>query len=717
MKIIAYSSLNSKSNNTFKANKIKHNPHLKEHQWDIRKKNATEVLTLSAFVITGINIALTIKHNQTKIFSKSKSILNKIKNKSEQALKNTTSEHLNQHCSDNLTKILNETLTENNKIEQLAAISTPKLEILTKLEDELVKKNKEINISSYKLDYDPMNPPVNILKDKKKYDYTISGPYTPPSTRSEMEELIIPEFTQKNKVDFQIPIKTKIQVQEAKTINFTPIQNRETNISESYAESVNWNNDKIARDILQNFYDGHGQTLDGVRFEIEPEKKLFKTSYKVKISGLGQYSPDKALLIGESTKRNDVNAAGNYGEGLKMSILKILKDSKVNEIKIGSENWNVTYQLQKSLLNNKKVLSYNLDKVEKTNGNYFEFETENSELVNSFRRAINYFYHSSNTDFKCPDFENSFFGIKKLDKNEKGSIYIAGQRFEFKNNWQGLDGMTLFFKEKPPKEVLDISRDRLSIMENDLPKLLEYYTFKSSNPDKIKALHSLQDLWDKEGVTKKIINGITNAINNNFIHVNFPDNYLSKGYSIVSFDLIQNLKSSGYKICDLNFSAIGMNDVSNFLKATRNHTPLEPTPDEIKKIGIIKKAIAQFPDLYKSGTFKTIELDPKIYIFEAGSANETKLTKNWEAEAIVDYKTNTTKGFWIDKKYLNKAPFADIISTTLHELTHKKGGDGDSAFSYALTDVLGYVINSTLTNDSTVNELRKLNLEWILINK
>lgn len=118
-----------------------------------------------------------------------------------------------------------------------------------------------------------------------------------------------------------------------------------TNITESYADSVQWNNDKIARDVLQNFYDGHGQTLDGVQLTFTPTAN---GRYKVRIKGDSTYTVDKAVYIGESTKRDNAKAAGNYGEGLKMSVLKLLKDGGASEVNIGSDNWKLTYNLQKA---------------------------------------------------------------------------------------------------------------------------------------------------------------------------------------------------------------------------------------------------------------------------------------------------------------------------------------------------------------------------------
>ena len=97
------------------------------------------------------------------------------------------------------------------------------------------------------------------------------------------------------------------------------MKNKETNISMNYADSIRWRPDKIARDLMQNFFDGHNQTLDGVRLSFEP---MENGRYKIRIEGNAKYTQEKAILLGESTKRNNAKAAGNFGEGLKVVVLK-----------------------------------------------------------------------------------------------------------------------------------------------------------------------------------------------------------------------------------------------------------------------------------------------------------------------------------------------------------------------------------------------------------
>lgn len=241
-------------------------------------------------------------------------------------------------------------------------------------------------IEGGKLPYDIEKPPVTGKGGNTVYADAVDLPASVKTTnRIGMKDLNIPEISSDGHFEFKLPSSSEMKISHMETKDFKPVKNHLTNITESYSDSVQWNNDKIARDILQNFYDGHGQTLDGVQLTFTP---VANGKYKVRIKGDSTYTVDKAVYIGESTKRDNAKAAGNYGEGLKMSVLKLLKDGGAEDVRIGSDNWKLTYNLQQGDLSDKRVLAYSLDKVDKFNGNYIEFETSDKELLETFRKVL-----------------------------------------------------------------------------------------------------------------------------------------------------------------------------------------------------------------------------------------------------------------------------------------------------------------------------------------
>lgn len=569
-----------------------------------------------------------------------------------------------------------------------------------------------------KLNYDIENPPITGKKDVVEYNDAIELPKTSGTlNRSNMIDLNIPEIKEDGSFDFKLPSSPEMKISHMETKDFKPVKNQMTNITESYADSVQWNNDKIARDVLQNFYDGHGQTLDGVQLTFTP---VANGKYKVRIKGDSTYTVDKAVYIGESTKRDNAKAAGNYGEGLKMSVLKLLKDGGASEVNIGSDNWKLTYNLQKGDLSDKNVLAYSLDKVDKFNGNYIEFETTDKNLLETFRTSINRFYHSNNQHFKCPDFENELIGIKKLPKGQKGGLYIAGQRFEFNNNYDGLDGIAIFIKEKPPVSVLDPSRDRTSINTSQLEEIGKWLEQESrmSKNDKLHFLKALEPYWRKtdyanstpiDGMLSRFLTWQTCEIDpSKVLHIKFPSKYVA--YSPASEDIVRDLQMNGYVVCKDNFEKLGMPTIRDLIGDARAHEVVLPNEVQTKKILILKEALNNLSKSLKDKHFTAEELDAKIYLFDNKGVKDKNLYSSTMAEAIVD--NESSKGFWIDKTYLDQASFSDVLETALHELSRKAGGDESATFSYKLTDVNKEAIKQIMTDIKSRNEMSALNRLW-----
>ena len=565
--------------------------------------------------------------------------------------------------------------------------------------------------------YDIAQPPVTGKGGAKIYDDAIPLPSAVgTSNRAGIRELQIPEISPDGRFTYELPMSDEVKITHMKSVDFKPVKSQPTNISESYADAVKWDNDKIARDILQNFYDGHGQTLDGVRLHFEPAGT---GKYKVRIEGKSTYTPDKAVYIGESTKRNDAKAAGNYGEGLKMATLKLLKDGGAQDVKIASDNWKVTYSLDKGNLSDKRVLSYSLDKTDKYNGNYIEFETSDKELLTSLRSSLNRFYSSGNTHFKCPDFENEIIGIKNLPKGEKGGIYIAGQRFEFDGKYDGLDDIVIFIKEKPPVDVLDPSRDRTSLNTSNLEKIAQWLARdeRMSNDYKVKLLKSLENYWDKKDYFSELpmdnfierFLGYTNwSSDKSQLHIKFPEKYVA--YSNASQDVVTDLKMNGYKVCKSDFENLGMPTIRDILGDARAHDVVIPNDIQKKKILILKEALNILSPSLKDKHFTADELDTKIYLFDRTSAKDSKMYSDCNAEAITD--KGVSKGFWIDKSYLDRSSFSEVLETALHELSHKAGGDESAEFSYKLTNVNKDAIGQLINDIYARHEMQALNNLW-----
>ncbi|MBQ9245568.1 hypothetical protein IJ182_04800 [bacterium] len=593
-------------------------------------------------------------------------------------------------------------------------------------------ESKITELSSKELEYDPMKR-VNISQTEEIYrqddnEDAITMPLEREHTnnRADAKVLNYPKFDAKKPYHFEFPTSSEIKITKNEK-NFTPQPLTKTTISESYADSLQWNDDKIARDLMQNFFDGHGQTLDGVAIDVNPTKD---GKHKVRISGKSIYSADKAILLGESSKKDDLKAAGCYGEGLKMVVLKLLREKGADNVSITSGDWNVNWSFADSGINDKKVLAYELKETEHVDGNYIEFETDNNDFIEAILNSYDKFYHYNNPAFKCPDFENDKLGIKILnDDKAPAKLFIAGQEFEIDGKYNGLQGAHIFIKERPPikdngEYIFDPSRDRTSLTSDNIESIGKWLASEKeiSKEDCTKALHSLIDYWESYPMFKMDHNGPVRSFTNGLIkgayyrgdklRIDFPDEKYVADSIRVSHELKDEYYNAGYKICHPFLEYLGMKSIETLVDKSRQHTPLQPTEAEKNKILILKDALKILAPLLKvkdQPLFTEEELSPTILIFDKDSPEESEVYKDTMAEAIIE--SRQSLGFWIDKTYL-KSNFADVLGTTLHELTHKYGGDDSSIFSYKLTDVLQKVLENITNNPNIAMQLRVLEEAW-----
>ncbi|MDD3419636.1 MAG: hypothetical protein PHE78_03430 [Candidatus Gastranaerophilales bacterium] len=78
------------------------------------------------------------------------------------------------------------------------------------------------------------------------------------------------ELKQKGNIDIQIPTQSPGSVRANVASDASSIKvgadklgkYEKTNIKLNYGNTVDWSEQKVARDLMQNFYDGHGHTLE-----------------------------------------------------------------------------------------------------------------------------------------------------------------------------------------------------------------------------------------------------------------------------------------------------------------------------------------------------------------------------------------------------------------------------------------------------------------------
>ena len=102
---------------------------------------------------------------------------------------------------------------------------------------------------------------------------------------------------------------------------------------------IKWDFKRVLRDFIQNFYDAIGPDKFGSDFDYNYEKNGDSYNLRMKIDGQ-PFSHELLSYIGSSTKSDDGNTIGKYGEGFKMSCLSAYKMGM--HITMHSEDWEIS---------------------------------------------------------------------------------------------------------------------------------------------------------------------------------------------------------------------------------------------------------------------------------------------------------------------------------------------------------------------------------------
>lgn len=476
-----------------------------------------------------------------------------------------------------------------------------------------------------------------------------------------------------------------------------------------YGSKLQWSNFKIARDLLQNYYDGHGHTLEGVNIEVN---KTADGKYKIKISGESSWDYSHLDQMGSSTKHDPLDAGG-YGEGTRAVAVSLLSKADITNVKYASGDWAMTYGRSSDDLKSAYMTQTLSKNNEKVKGSTVEFETENADIAHKLLEAKDYFYHPHNPDFKNLDFENEFFGFKLKDDGAKGNIYLI-QRYETdgeSNN--GLRGATIVFKTQPNHPILveksggeqfelGTGVDRAQIPSYDVNRILSRYIKTMTDEELTQTISSMEKFWGEGGTEKDNLNDMyvpfVREAHRRGLGIDFKDAhyvYLDKP-STSSYDMAKNL---GYKIANKSMKDVGM---QSFNAKDESKLPHQPTEEQSKEIRLLEEGVRilqECTDLSTKDLLNSDEVNKPTYMFSEGDHGAG-------AEAIIE--GGEYQGHWMRDSHLLMQNYVGNLATFLHEISHKSGGDESEVFSMQLTKLQSHITNAIMHNPNAFKKIQTL---------
>lgn len=567
-------------------------------------------------------------------------------------------------------------------------------------------------------------------KEEKHYKYEAFTPSKHESyTTLKSSDSMMKELEEKGSVALSIPnaggLKPKISdtpsVEKDNDFNKTV----SAQMTLSYAEKRNWSNEKIARDLMQNFYDGNGHTLEGVDLKV---KQNDDGTYTIRIDGKGIYNYEHLKRLGGSDKDNPKDAGG-FGEGSRIIAGSLLAKG-TNRVRFACKDWQMDFTTAENARTHEEGVMRTLTKNEaQLDGNYVEFDTNDKELVEKIMDSKNYFYSPNNPDFRDLDIENEFFGFK-VSPDKNGNLYYI-QRFQTpdKKMDNGLQNMTLIFKQAAFGENfqnkggytidLNTTRDRMAIEAEQMTELTRAYAKTLPDADLVKAISALEPIFTSDNCNSEKFrrenkaNNLSYQFAQSIIHeaasrgikLDFEDKKIV--YVKESSEWRTNLsskeeaffKKEGYIFANMG-TELGIEDAESlYAKLHRPHS-IKPTEQQAKQLQILNEAVNLITSNDKRGLFP--EEGTQLYAFDETSNIESS-TGYYAA-----VNSKNLDGVFIHTNNLKAESFPTMLTNVLCEMLEGQTSKNLSSYSYNQTELIRSQLNTLITQPQIIEKLNIL---------
>lgn len=401
------------------------------------------------------------------------------------------------------------------------------------------------------------------------------------------------------------------------------------------------------RELLQNGRDAE--------VELNAPLKVTHANGTLRIENSGCTLPYEALLLGHTTKADRSELIGQYGEGLKLGILALIRAGRSVKIRSGSEVW--TPFLTHSEKFNAEVLAFDIQK-----------GREDKQRV---RVEVGGVTESDWKDIQCKflflmppkdkDVVKTYDGDLLLAEKHQGHVYVKG------------------------------------IYVHTNTQLAYGYDFKNIAIDRDRKM---VNSWDVEYGTRKIWQNAVasnHALFNDFmalVEAGAPDVKSLDNYAAGYMDREIVQKALDQFVARYGKDAVPVKDMSESIelehlgkKGVVVNQQLAAILGQVLDVSTIKKQLAN--EVVKTYSFVDLtEEEGKALAAATELLLSAGVVGIEDSFQVVDFRTNNIVGqykageIFIAKKLLSDKH--ELLVTMVHEVCHKSGGDGEKGHVMAI---------------------------------
>jgi hypothetical protein len=421
-----------------------------------------------------------------------------------------------------------------------------------------------------------------------------------------------------------------------------------------------WGLKEGIRELIQNAKDGD---TDGYPM------KIYRSNVKnIRVENSGISLEHKALLFGHTTKLDRKDQIGQFGEGLKLGILAIVRSGRAVRVFSGNEIW--VPKIKKSKCFGEDVLVFEIrPNIGKVNSIIVEIEIGIGEWQEMQQQFL----------FLCENVKElvtESYGSVVLNKEFAGKIFVKG----------------IFVSEQPNFRYgynlynIQVDRNRQMVRDYDLnSSIFDIWNLLSFSD--VKYFKSYAELVESEYDDLKHMEHNWFSLGDKF------SEYLAKRFFGGNGpNTVPVLYDSDVK--DLSHYGIRGVVLSNrkLVKAIWKHTG---EPADIKR-----KMVSSVDTTYRFDQLTQEErknfVSACIFV-ENGTKGEHLLR---EKVNIVDFKFLMNRGQFRDGEiYIARSQLSDFtktLSVLVHEVAHFYGSDGESTHMAAIQDIYSNIIKNLM---------------------
>ena len=302
-----------------------------------------------------------------------------------------------------------------------------------------------------------------------------------------------------------------------------------TNLNKNYCKS--WGLWEAVREILQNAIDQ--QTVNEsnqIKFDYDEKKQTLE------ISNTGSALERSTILMGKTSKEDDIRTIGQHGEGYKVALLVLTRLGKRVVVKNYKKNekWVPLFVKDKNY-DNEEVLKIKIEKYYFKRLPDHDLTFEIKDVTKEEWDSITPLYLGFSIDKDV--FNDEDFGTILFSEEQKGKIYVNGlyvetskEKFQFGYNLR--------------PDSISLDRDRRSVNSFDLKtkSALMIKNYYEKKPDSIEII---KKLIDEKASDIEYLYHFTNKDNDITLAISniFSERYGDNAYPVSSQDEYDNIIS------------------------------------------------------------------------------------------------------------------------------------------------------------------------------